>query len=409
MPYRLIFSILLIFIHGANYSQNLPSLLLNKNINSTFSILAYDSTAREWGIAVATNNIYVGNSTIYIQPGIGAFSVIAETEPSYAIDGFEGLKKGKSIQEAIEFTKRKDNGWYDRQVAGIDAQGNTYAFTGEALKYWQGKSDHIIGNHFVVMGNQLADQVLYRMKASYEFSSGTLAERLLKSLMAGQSAGGQINGKQSAALVVKGIGKEWYNQIDLRVDNSVSPFEELQKLLNYHYGRITLNQVIYALKAKNISRGKELLVQAEEKLKDWNGIYSKIAMAYILLGDEKKAVFIIRKAMSENSAWKHNLPAFYCLNNHPEINNLLNESSFTLKDWYSAIRFLINIDRNQKAIDLANKILKRYPSSSFVYYLRAKAYAGEKNTKPALNDVRMALQLDQNNAEAKALLGELER
>lgn len=409
MPYRIIFSILLIFIYSANYSQNLPSLLLNKNINSTFSILAYDSTAQEWGIAVATNNIYVGNSTIYIQPGIGAFSVIAETEPSYAIDGFEELKKGRSIQEAIEFTKRKDNGWYDRQVSGIDAQGNTYAFTGEALKYWQGKSDHIIGNNFVVMGNQLADQVLYKMKTAYESSSGTLAERLLKSLLAGQSAGGQINGKQSAALVVKGIGKEWYNQIDLRVDNAVSPFEELQKLLNYHYGRITLNQAVYALKAKNISRGKELLVQAEEKLNDWNGIYSKIAMAYVLLGDEKKAVFIIRKAMSENPAWKYNLPAFYCLNNHPEINNLLNESSFTLKDWYSAIRFLINIDQNQKAIDLTNKILKKYPSSSFVYYLRAKAYVGGKKTRLALNDVRTALQLDQNNAEAKALLDELER
>jgi len=77
------FTILLLFHYLLIQSQNLPSLLTEKNINSTFSILAYDEIAEEWGIAVATNNIYVGNSTIYIEPNIGAFSVIASTEPKY--------------------------------------------------------------------------------------------------------------------------------------------------------------------------------------------------------------------------------------------------------------------------------------------------------------------------------------
>ena len=90
---KIIALIILFFISSPNYAQNLPSLLLEKNINSTFSILAYDDKAQEWGIAVATDNIYVGNSTIYIQPGIGAFSVIAETEPQYGIEGLERLKK----------------------------------------------------------------------------------------------------------------------------------------------------------------------------------------------------------------------------------------------------------------------------------------------------------------------------
>src|SRR5580698_8464757 len=82
------------------HAQNLPSLLTGKNIYSTFSITAYDSAAQEWGVAVATNNIYVGNSTVYIQPGLGAFSVIAETLPDYATNGFGLLEKGRTIREA---------------------------------------------------------------------------------------------------------------------------------------------------------------------------------------------------------------------------------------------------------------------------------------------------------------------
>jgi uncharacterized Ntn-hydrolase superfamily protein len=409
MRYRINFLPLFLLYFNAGYSQNLPSLLLNRNINSTFSILAYDETAKEWGIAVATNNIYVGNSTIYIQPGLGAFSVIAETEPSYAINGFEELKKGKSIQQAIEFTKQKDAEWYNRQVSGIDAKGNVYAFTGAALKYWQGTCTYILAKGFVVMGNQLGDSVLIKMKDTYQSTSGTLAERLLKSLIAGQNAGGQITGKQSAALVVKGSNNEWYNQIDLRVDNSTSPFNDLQKLLNYHYGRIRLNQAIYAIKMMNKTRGEDLLHQSEEMLDGWNGIYSKIAMAYIMLGVEQKAVSVIQKAIAENSQWKENLPAFYCLYNHPEVSSMMNENSFTLKDWCNAIDFLTEINSNQKAIDLAGKVLKKYPSSSFVYYLLAKAYTQEGNHPLAVKNVTTALQLDTGNAEAKVLLKELHK
>ncbi|MEO6738535.1 MAG: DUF1028 domain-containing protein [Ginsengibacter sp.] len=396
----------LLFVFNICYSQNLPSLLLNKNINSTFSILAYDESNKEWGIAVATNNIYVGNSTIYIQPGLGAFSVIAETDPSYADNGFQQLKKGRSIRQAIEFTRLTDTESYNRQVSGIDAKGNVYAFTGAALKYWQGTSTHRLGKNFVVMGNQLADSVLIKMADTYNSSTGTLAERLLKSLIAGQNAGGQITGKQSAALVVKGKNNEWYNQIDLRVDNSKSPFDDLQKLLNYHYGRIRLNQSLYAIKMMNKNRGEDLLHQAEKMLDGWNGIYSKIAMAYLLLGDEQKAVLIIQKALAENPQWKENVPAFYCLYNHSEISKLMNEDSFTVKNWSAAIGLMLEINRNDDAIDLANKVLKKYPSSSFVYYLLGKAYSQSGNKKLAKSNATIAVKLDADNAEAKALLKE---
>ncbi len=254
------------------FGQNSPSLLSGRNINATFSILAYDEENQEWGIAVATNNIYVGNSTIYIEPGIGAFSVIAETNPQYAINGFEQLKEGDTIEEAILSTKQQDGEAHYRQVSGIDRHGNVFAFTGEALKYWRGKAAHQLGDKYVVMGNQLDEKVLKTMASTFENSTGTLAERLLASLVAGQVVGGQVSGKQSAALVVKGSNKEWYNQIDLRVDHSTQPFTDLKRLLNYHYGRIRLNQAIYAHNFGNEKRATKKLQEAENLLVGWNGM-----------------------------------------------------------------------------------------------------------------------------------------
>ncbi len=180
----LVYFLLLTAINS--HSQNLPSLLTQKNINATFSILAYDEITKEWGAAVATNNIYVGSSTIYIEPGLGAFSVIAETEPRYAIEGFLKLKEGKSIKQAITEVKNSDDEANYRQVSGIDAKGNVFAFTGQSLKYRNGKASEILGTEYVVMGNQLADEVLSNMSSTFEKSEGTLAERLLKSLVAGQ-------------------------------------------------------------------------------------------------------------------------------------------------------------------------------------------------------------------------------
>ncbi|QLG46622.1 DUF1028 domain-containing protein [Costertonia aggregata] len=321
----LVFILLLTTI--TSHSQNLPSLLTQKDINSTFSILAYDETNKEWGVAVATNNIYVGNSTIYVKPGLGAFSVIAETEPRYAVEGFIKLKEGKSIEQAITEVKKSDDQANYRQVSGLDSKGNAFAFTGQSLKYWKGKASEIMGTKFVVMGNQLGDKVLSNMSNTFENSEGTLAQRLLKSLIAGQNAGGQISGKQSAAIVVKGEHNEWYNQIDLRVDNSKNPIKELKTLMDYHYGRIRLNQALYANREGNIKRAKDILREAESMLEGWNGMYARIAGANIALGKENEAVKWIKKGLAENPNWSVNIPAFYLLREHQEMKDIVNPES----------------------------------------------------------------------------------
>ena len=381
--------------------QNLPSLLSERNIYATFSITAYDEKEQEWGIAVATHNIYVGSSTIYIEPGIGAFSVIAETEPQYALNGFKHLKAGSKINEAIQQTKDKDEEAMYRQVAGIDAHGNAFAFTGEALKYWGGLANHIIGEHYIVMGNQLADSVLVRMAHTFEQTEGTLAQRLLEALLSGQEAGGQISGQQSAALVVKGTKKEWYNQINLRVDHSNKPFVELKRLLDFHYGRIKLNQAYYALRLGNRKLAKKRLTLATSMLNGWDGMYPKIAAIYAEMGEKDIAADYILKGISESEKWKIYLPAFYFMREHPKLKGVINPDSFTQKDWENAIQMLIKIGQNEEAITIGERLLtEELGKGSYFFYLLAKAYKNEGHKKIALQWLEKAIASDDTNIEA---------
>jgi uncharacterized Ntn-hydrolase superfamily protein len=400
---RAIFLFLLLYCATLT-AQNLPSLIKGKNINATFSIVGYDPNTQEWGIAVATNNIYVGNSTIYIQPGLGAFSVIAETEPAYALNGFESLKAGKSIREAIEGTMKNDSEAYSRQVSGIDSRGNCFAFTGSTWKYQKGLAGSMIGKDYVVMGNQLGDSVLRNMSAAFEKTSGTLAERLLSAIVAGEKAGGQITGKQSAALVVKGTRNEWFNNIDLRVDDSRDPFSDLQRLLNYHNGRIRLNQALFAVRMGNTAMGKSRLSQAEKMLKGWNGMQGKIAQAYLLLGDDLKAVAVIRAALKANPKWKENLPAFYLLKEVPGLKGSIHEKTFSEKDWISAVSFLSELNRDTQAISLSKKVLRQFPGSSYLYYLLGKSLLVVGKQEEGKIALRRSISLDPSNAEAENLI-----
>lgn len=352
-------------------AQNLPSLILNRNINATFSIIAYDTAAREWGIAVASNNIYVGNSTCYLQPGTGAFSVIAETEPAYGLNGLLQLQQGKTIEQAVRYTRDRDSLADYRQVAGIDSAGNVFAFTGTSLRNWKGVNTHLTGKHFAVMGNQLAPGTLPAMATAFENTCGSLATRL-------------------------------------RVDHSPTPFTDLERLLQYHYGRITLNQALYALNNQQTERGKNLLQKAITQTEGWYGIYSRIAKAWLLLNDTLQAIHTLKAAMAAEPKWKENLPAFYCLYaKEKSFAALYPESNFTIADWNNAISMLSALRQPEKAALLAQQITRQYLSSSYTWYLLACAWQQLGQLGKAMQANTRALQNDPENADAlrlKALL-----
>jgi uncharacterized Ntn-hydrolase superfamily protein len=193
----------------------------------TWSIIARDNATGQFGIAVATRFFAVGARVPYIAPGIGAIATQALTNPYYGIDGVRLLREGKSPLQIIDTLKAADGGRESRQLHIMDARGRIAAHTGTECVAWCG---HIEGNGFSIAGNMLAGgRVLDDTAAAY-IASETLpfAQRLIAAMRAGEAAGGDKRGRQSAALLI--YGDEEWSDLDLRVDDHIDPLSELERL-----------------------------------------------------------------------------------------------------------------------------------------------------------------------------------
>lgn len=219
----------------------------------TFSIVAYDSTTGELGVAVQSKYFAVGTAVPYAEPGVGAIATQARANPSYGSEGLSLLKMGVPVEQVVEVLTSKDDGRAERQLGIVDTQGRTACYTGEHCFDWAG---HVVGHHYAVQGNILAsEEVVTEMARAFEQSGGTLAERLLAALQAGQEAGGDRRGQQSAALLVV---KEGINRfVDLRVDDHTEPIKELVRLFALHEGLFQ--------PAMRIGSGKKLLEEGESE------------------------------------------------------------------------------------------------------------------------------------------------
>jgi uncharacterized Ntn-hydrolase superfamily protein len=193
----------------------------------TWSIIARDGATGQFGIAVATKFFAVGARVPHIAPGIGGVATQALVNPYYGIDGVRLLQDGKSPQEIVAALLATDEGRESRQLHIMDAQGRIAAHTGKDCVDWCG---HVEGDGVSIAGNMLAGpQVLdetaraYRMHATLPFP-----QRLIAAMRAGEGAGGDKRGKQSAALLIND-GEEW-SALDLRVDDDADPLAELERL-----------------------------------------------------------------------------------------------------------------------------------------------------------------------------------
>ncbi|MGM7703042.1 DUF1028 domain-containing protein [Pseudalkalibacillus sp. Hm43] len=207
-----------------------------KDLVATFSIVGYDPETEELGIAVQSKFIGVGSVVPWAKAGVGAVATQSFANTSYGSKGLEHMASGKSAEEAIQLLTEKDEERELRQVGIVDAKGNAATFTGTKCYDWAGGRT---GANYAAQGNILVNQeTVEQMGKTFETTEGTLAERLLKALNAGQHAGGDSRGKQSAALLVvkeKG-GYGGYNDraIDLRVDDHPEPISELIRLHELH-------------------------------------------------------------------------------------------------------------------------------------------------------------------------------
>lgn len=193
----------------------------------TFSITARDPETGMFGVAVSTKLLCVGHLVPFMAPGAGAVATQSFVNPYIGIRGVEYLKEGLTALDVLDRIKVEDGRVEQRQFSVVDAGGNAVSFTGSDCVSWAGNRT---GNGYAVAGNMLAGQaVIDDMARTYEESVGDLfAERLLKALEAGQAAGGDRRGRQSAAMKV--VWTEDYPYIDLRVDDSSDPVPELRRL-----------------------------------------------------------------------------------------------------------------------------------------------------------------------------------
>jgi uncharacterized Ntn-hydrolase superfamily protein len=202
----------------------------------TYSIVAMDPETGEMGVAVQSHWFSVGTVVTWGEAGVGVVATQAFSNPSFGPKGLELMRKGVSAAKAMRAVLKEDAGKELRQVAMLDAKGGVAAHTGRRCIPCAG---HIVATDFSVQANMmLNDQVWPEMAKRFQHWKGSLAERLLAALEAGEEAGGDIRGKQSAALlVVKGqpTGKIWEDRmVDLRIEDSKDPLEELKRLLKVH-------------------------------------------------------------------------------------------------------------------------------------------------------------------------------
>jgi uncharacterized Ntn-hydrolase superfamily protein len=193
----------------------------------TWSIIARDSVSGQIGIAVATKFFAVGARVPHIAAGIGAVATQALVNCYYGIDGVRMLREGKSPQEIVAALLAGDAGRESRQLHILDAQGRIAAHTGENCVDWCG---HAQGDGFSVAGNMLAGPaVLHNTVKTYAIGRDLpFAQRLIAAMRAGEAAGGDKRGKQSAALLIHDT-EEW-SALDLRVDDHEEPLVELERL-----------------------------------------------------------------------------------------------------------------------------------------------------------------------------------
>jgi uncharacterized Ntn-hydrolase superfamily protein len=273
---------------------------------NTFSIVARDSVTGEMGVAVQSHWFNVGAVVSWGEAGVGVVATQSFVNPSFGIRGLDLLKQGLSPEEAVNKLISGDEGRDVRQLAILDSKGRAAAYTGKDCIPAAG---HITGHNFSVQANlMLNNKVWPAMAKAFEQSEGPLAERMVSALEAAQKAGGDIRGKQSAAiLVVKGTssGKVWEDRlIDLRVEDNPDPIKEIKRVLKVYRAYEHMNAGDLATEKGNMELAMKEYSTAEKMFPDNEEMRFWHAVTLANNGFLDKSIPIFKKLFSENKNWK---------------------------------------------------------------------------------------------------------
>ncbi len=285
---------------------------------ATFSIVARDAESGDFGVAVQSRYFDVGSVVPHARANAGAIATQAMGNIYYGYQGLTLLESGLSAAEVLEKITAGDAKKEFRQVGLVDQQGRAVSFTGSQTLPWSGGRT---GDGYAVQGNLLAGpEVVNSMAAAFESATGELAQRLLVALSAGQSAGGDSRGRQSAALLVVRAGAGYMGAndrlIELDVEDHPAPIRELTRLLDIRHGQLLVAESLSLLgvviddKATPVQReaangeARELAVRATQLYPGNGDAWLALAEAERLAGDTRAASEAFRAALIVNPQLK---------------------------------------------------------------------------------------------------------
>ncbi len=294
----------------------------------TFSIVGADPRTGEVGVAVASKFLAVGSVVPFAQAGVGAVATQSYANTTYGPRGLELLRQKVEPQTVIRQLTQNDSQRERRQVGIVDAQGRSATFTGGGCIRWAGG---ITGKNFAAQGNILTGEAVVKaMAEAFQKTDGELALKLMAALEAGEKAGGDSRGKQSAAILVArkngGYGGFDDRYIDLRVDDHKEPVQELRRLLTMQL-RFRLRERAYRLyEEKRYQQALRLFAQMLQETPDDPVLHYDYACVLALTGSPKAAIRYLKRAFELDRTLRNfakDDPDLKALQNDPEFQQLM--------------------------------------------------------------------------------------
>lgn len=271
----------------------------------TFSIVARDKKTGEMGVAVQSHWFSVGADVPWAEAGVGVVATQSFVDPSYGTKGLELMRLGKSASETLKQLIAADSGEAVRQVAMVDSKGEAAVHTGKRCVDYAG---HRTGDGYSVQANlMLNDKVPNAMANAFETAPGDLAERMMMALEAAQEVGGDIRGKQSAAMIMvkaQSSGKSWADRtVNLRVEDHPEPLKELRRLISVARAYGHMNAGDAAMEKNDVETALKEYGEAMKLAGDNVEIAFWSALTLALKGKVDQALPIFKKVFLEDRNW----------------------------------------------------------------------------------------------------------
>ena len=294
---------------------------------STYSIVALDETTGELGVAVQSHWFSVGFLVPWAKAGVGAVATQSFVKVDYGPDGLQLMESGITAVDALKTLTSKDDGEAVRQVGMIDIKGNVAAHTGSrCIKY----AGHIVGENYSVQANMMASGTVPKaMAVAFEKTKGDLADRMMAALEAAEAEGGDIRGKQSAAMVIvsgEPSGVDWKDtKLSLRIEDHPTPLIELKRLIRVHRAYQHANMGDHYMETEEIDKALIEYSKAAEYYPENAELPYWSAIALANGGRLEEALPVFQSVFEQNPDLRTMTPRLVKSGLLPDDENLINK------------------------------------------------------------------------------------